>query len=204
MAKRDGYVNKARRIMAGQEIAHETEEHGPRHETANAGVSLPDQHREIGAEPLNRAGGYETNELNERRSTEPQPAPRDALAMARWRAMLAKKLRHWDDAHLQALAAWNIVMAFDRADAAGFRRHLVPSLAALSDEDLAALIDWPTLATLEESLWRSDPTAAGHVSRGAQRLAAWWNARRAGHGTNTIVDMTPDQPDDQQSRFPGG
>jgi hypothetical protein len=101
-----------------------------------------------------------------------------AAAMARWRVALSKRLQHWDDEHLQALAVWNIVVAFDRAGATGFRRHLAPSLAVLSDDDIAALVDWPTLATLEQRLWQTNPETAAPVSRGAQKLATWWNARR--------------------------
>lgn len=101
-----------------------------------------------------------------------------AAAIARWRVALSKRLQHWDDEHLQALAVWSIVVAFDRAGATGFRNHLAPSLAVLSDDDVAALVDWPTLATLEKRLWETEPSVAEPVSRGAQKIAAWWNARR--------------------------
>jgi hypothetical protein len=99
--------------------------------------------------------------------------------VARWRAGLKHSLQKWDDEQLVALAGWHLVMAFDRGGATAFRRHLPRSLAQLTDADLAAIVDWPSLATLEASTWPSDPEIAARISRGAQKLAAWWNAQRA-------------------------
>ena len=54
------------------------------------------------------------------------------------------------------MIGWHLALAFGRSGAGGFRRHLPRPLGRLTDEDLVALVDWPTLATLEETLWRID------------------------------------------------
>ena len=98
-------------------------------------------------------------------------------ALLRLRAGLSRGLRRWDDAHLVALVAWHLAVAFDRGGANGFRTFLPPALARLTDAVLGQLVDWPSLATLEETLWRSDPEVAARIGQGARQLATWWNAR---------------------------
>ena len=138
---------------------------------------------------------HEINEFNELSPPEPSPTSLNSsissqeadatlmadttAAVARWRAGLKHSLQRWDDEQLVALAGWHLVMAFDRGGTKDFRRHLPRSLAQLTDEDVAAIVDWPSLATLETSVWPSDPEIAVRISRGAQKLAAWWNAARA-------------------------
>jgi hypothetical protein len=121
-------------------------------------------------------------ERNERYEISPEVAnPTDGpspLVLARLRAAISKRLRHWEDERLIALAVWHLALAFERGGASDFRRHLPRSLAGLTNDDLADLVDWPSLATLEQVLWTSDPEDAERLSRGAQRLATWWNKRR--------------------------
>ena len=108
---------------------------------------------------------------------EPTFTAATAAALGRLREGLSRGLRRWEDERLLVLVGWHLALAFGRGGAGGFRRHLPPSLRRLTDEDLAALVDWATLATLEKTLWKIDPDAAERLSRGAQRLAAWCNAR---------------------------
>jgi hypothetical protein len=100
-------------------------------------------------------------------------------AVARWRSGLKRSLQQWDDDHLVALAGWHLVVGFGRGGPKDFRRYLPRSLANLTDTELAAIVDWSSMATLEQTMWRSDPTLAARISRGAQKLATWWHARRA-------------------------
>jgi hypothetical protein len=174
MAQRHNYLAKARAVLDGQDADRLTIRDG------RAGGERPKpvaREPKAGAPPRERGTPYERNENNEQSLQD--DASTTALAMARVRAGLSKRLQHWEDERLQVLVLWNLVIAFDRGSATGFRRHLVPALASLADGDLATLVDWSTLATLEERLWASDPVAAEPVSRGVQRLATWWNARRS-------------------------
>jgi hypothetical protein len=174
MAQRHKYLAKARAVLDGQAANGRTvpEELGDGN-TPQADAQEP----WASSSQYDVVAPHERNENNEQSRQDDVSAT--ALAMARVRAGLSKRLQHWEDERLHALVLWNLVIAFDRGSATGFRRHLVPALTALTDSDLAALIDWPTLATLEQRLWETDPAAAEPVSRGAQKLAAWWNARQS-------------------------
>ena len=132
-----------------------------------------------GTPPPTGSGGDERNEGNEEKGADPG-RPAATLAVARWRATVSPGQRPWEDERLRALACWHLAVAFDRGGPSGFRRHLPRSLARLSDEELAALVDWEAMATLEQLAWEVDPDTAARLGRGAQRLAAWWNARRSG------------------------
>lgn len=133
------------------------------------------------------------------------PAPPDAGdAVMRLREGLSRGLRHWEDDRLVALALWHLALAFQRGGACGFRRHLPPSLARLTDDELWALVDWPTLATLERALYQSAGEEAARLSSGAQQLAAWWNARPArstknarssDRASSTVTELTRRLPD---------
>ena len=128
---------------------------------------------------LNSSNSYDVGETM---------AATTAAAIARWRAGLGRRLQHWEDDRLLALVAWHLMVAFDRGGERTFRRHLPRSLAQLTDEDLAAIVDWPSLATLEQALWQSDPEMAARINRGAQKLAAWWNKQRRSQpsGSNNV------------------
>ena len=115
--------------------------------------------------------------------------------MARLRQRVSKGLRHWEDDRLLALVNWHLAVAFDRAGPRGFRRHLPPSLAGLTDEDLAGLVDWERLRALEHSLWEGNDQQAGEVSRGASHLASWWNRLRALQQAARRAGTTPQSPD---------
>ena len=158
---------------------------------------------------------YELNEFDELSPVEPPPtssnslnsydetraAAEQARVLARWRTGLSKGLRHWEDERLVALAMWHLALAFSRVGAVGLRRHLPRSLAALTDDELVALVDWPSLASLETTLWASDERAAAQLSRGAQHLAAWYNAHRAATrkaAASTSVAERRDQRDSEQ------
>lgn len=114
-------------------------------------------------------------------------------ALLRLRAGGSRRLQHWEDDRLRALVNWHLALAFGRAGRDGFRRHIPASMSGLSDDDLAALTDWDALATLEKTLWRTDPESAARMGEGVQRLAAWWNARRGrGVGSNPRPVSRPD------------
>ena len=123
----------------------------------------------------------------------PKAGAPDRAVVARWRRVLSKGLRHWDDETLTALASWHLVVAFDRGGAGRFRQYLPASLTQLTDDELAAIIDWPALAMLEATLRRNDAREAAKLSRGAQRLAAWWNARP---GRSAPLSAQPDLPEE--------
>ena len=175
MNERHGYLARARAILQGDGAASEpaSTEDVPTSATPVVGAT--------GATALPSAAG---DERNERYEISPDDAGSvggaGARVIAGWRAALSAGLRQWDDDRLTALAGWHLVMAFDRGGAKNFRGYLRRSLAALTDRELGQVVNWPALATLEQTLWERDPETARQVSRGANRLAGWWNERRKG------------------------
>ncbi len=101
-----------------------------------------------------------------------------AVVLEAVRRRLPPSLRVWED-RLLPLIHWHLVMAFERGAETGWRRYLPASLAPMSDAEVAALVDWPYLAALERTLTQRGDDAVEALSRGATRLAAWWNRRRA-------------------------
>jgi hypothetical protein len=116
-----------------------------------------------------------------------------AVVLERVRARISPRLRHWDDAMLVALCLWHLAVAFDRAGEPGWRRYLPAALAHLRDDEIAALVDWPILAALEQHSWPTDAGGAATLSRGGRRLATWWNARCA-RSEDGHVAATPNRP----------
>jgi hypothetical protein len=101
------------------------------------------------------------------------PTAAQEEALLHLRRGLTPSLARWDDQRLIALVCWHLALAFDRGGKRGFRRYLPASLAALCDAELANLVDWIGLATLERALWQRDPERAAPVSRGASHLGSW-------------------------------
>lgn len=181
MAGQDGYLARARMLLAAREagdtdgstpvdsdsVHHASSLHTPADQSTN---------RPIGASELRQE--YARNAINEKSPLPSSPPPTVAEVTVRLRARLSKRLQHWEDDRLQALALWHLVVAFERSGASGFRRHLPAAVAALSDDELAVLVDWPSLAAMEQAAFVSDPETGALLSRGARKLAGWWNARR--------------------------
>ncbi len=119
---------------------------------------------------LRDSGAREENEANE--------AMARLALLERLRAGVSVALRRWDDDHLLALLLWHLVVAWDRGGEQGWRRYLPPALEALSDDEIATLVDWSMVAGLERAAWHTNLDGAATLSRGGRRLATWWNARR--------------------------
>jgi hypothetical protein len=102
---------------------------------------------------------------------------RRAVILEAVRRNLSPSLRVWDDAILSPLLHWHLALAFERGDR-NWRHYLPPALAPLSDRELVELVDWQELAALERTFHHYGDEAAPALSRGATRLAAWWNAER--------------------------
>ena len=173
MNERDGYLARARAVLRGDGAGPEPESAQDISAAAESAVGG------AGASAIPSDAGDERNERYEKSpDDEGSVGGAAARVIARWRAMLSAGLRQWDDARLMALAGWHLVMAFDRGGAKNFRRYLPRSLAALTDDELGQVVNWPALATLERTLWEQDPDTARYVTRGANQLAGWWNERR--------------------------
>ena len=190
MADHGGYLAKARASRAGQTAPAAAPNGVNDHAKAEIEEEMQDRNVRLGHIP------YERNERNEE-SRDQGTAPALVLVLTRVRVGLSPGLRHWEDERLLALANWHLVVAFGRTGGHGFRRHLPRSLADLTDEEVAVLVDWRALATLEQVLWANDPEQAAQVSRGTDRLATWWNRRRASAGGTHDAASHPQRRDAQ-------